>query len=338
MRARGRRVDAFLRANTRAAYAASGVLLAAITWLDYVTGYDLGLFVLYFVPVGIAAWWGTRRAGVVVALAAAACWYGSDVLAGHRYPQAYLGYWETFMRLVSNLTMALTLSKIREVLRRQEDLLGVVSHDLKAPLGAIAGQAQMLRGREPGNPWVTARADAILRASSRMDSMIDDLVDGARHESGHLALRFERVPIRDHLLEMLSRMGAVLDAARVEVAIPERPALAVRADPARLERIMANLLSNALKYSPDDAPVTVAAERRDGVVVLSVRDRGPGVAPADMPHLFDRYYRAASTRHVEGVGLGLHSTRLLVEAHGGSIRVENGPDGGATFAVELPAA
>jgi signal transduction histidine kinase len=338
MRATGRRIDLFLRANPAAPYGAAWVLLAAITWLDYASGYELGLFVLYFVPVGIAAWWGTRRAGLLVALAAAACWYGSDLLAGHVYVSAWVGWWETFMRLVSYVTTALTLSRIREGMRRQEDLLGVVSHDLKAPLGALAGQARILRAHESGSPFVVDRVEAILRASHRMESMIDDLVDGARHEAGRLTLRVERIVVRDHLVELLRRMSGFLEVERVEVALPEQPPLAVLADPARLERILSNLLSNALKYSPEDAPVTVAGERRDGRVIVSVRDRGPGVAPEDMPHLFRRYFRGASTRHVEGIGLGLHSARLLAEAHGGSIRVGNAPDGGATFEVELPAA
>lgn len=334
----GHRTDAYLRGSPATAYFASGVLLAAITWVDYATGYDLGLFVLYFIPVGIAAWWGTRRAGLLASLAAAACWYGSDLLSGHEYPHVAFGWWETFMRLVSYVTTALALSRIREGIRRQEDLLGIVSHDLKSPLTAISGQAQILRAQESSHPRVVARAEAILRTTTRMASMIDDLVDGARQESGHLTLRVERVPVRSHVEDMLARMSGVLEVGRVDVALPDEPELAVRADAARLERILANLLSNALKYSPADSTVTLEGEVRGDRVILSVRDRGPGVAPQDLTRVFQRYFRAPSTRHVDGIGLGLHSTRLLVEAHGGTIRVENAPAGGAIFRVELPAA
>lgn len=338
MRSIGRRLDAALRERPAAAYLVSGVLLALITWIDYVTGYDLGLFVLYFVPVGMAAWWGTRRAGLLAAVAAAACWYGSDLLSGHEYPHAYLGWWETFMRLVSYVTTALTLSRIREGIRRQEMLLAVVSHDLKAPLTALAGQARILRSHEAANPFVAARSEAILRAAGRMSTLIDDLVDGARYTSGRLALRLEHVPLRAHLLQTIAGMEGAQDVGRIRIEVSDDPVLAIRADPARLERILANLISNALKYSPEDTCVTVGGERRGGRVVVAVRDQGPGVAVEDLPHLFQPYFRGSSARRTEGIGLGLHGTRLLVEAHDGTITVVNAPGGGAEFRVDLPAA
>jgi signal transduction histidine kinase len=321
-----------------AAYASSAAALALITWIDYVTGYELGLFVLYFVPVGLAAWWGSRRAGLAFACAAAVCWYASDRLANHPYSQALFIYWETFMRLVSYLTTALTLSRIREGMRRQEDLLRVVSHDLRAPLGAVSGQAQILRSHAGGDPWVVARADAILRAAGRMDTMIGDLVDAARQEAGQLHLDLQPIELHGYVGEILGRMRGSLEVDRVDLAFAAQPPLVVRADPARLERVLVNLLSNALKYSPAAARVRVEAEARDGRVVLSVTDRGPGIAPEDLRHLFERYYRGRAARERDGLGIGLHSTRLLVEAHGGRIRVENAPEGGATFRVELPAA
>jgi len=318
-------------------YAASAALLALITWIDYVTGYELGLFVLYFIPVALAAWWGSRRAGLAFACAAAACWYASDRLAEHPYSQAYLIYWETFMRLVSYLTTSLTLSKIREGMRRQEDLLRVVSHDLRAPLGAVSGQAQILRARAGGDPWVAARADAILRAAKRMDSMIGDLVDGAQQEAGRLRLDLQPIELHGYMTELVGRLQGSLEVDRVDLALAAQPPLVVKADPGRLERVIVNLVSNALKYSPAEARVRVDAEARDGWVILSIADRGPGMAPEDMAHLFERYYRGRAARERDGLGLGLHSTRLLVEAHGGRIHVENAPGGGATFRVELPA-
>ena len=320
-----------------AVYAAAGALLAGITWVDYVTGYELGLFVLYFVPVGIVAWWGSRRVAVLFALLAAACWYASDRLSGHAYSHAALVYWETFMRLVSYLTTALTLSMIREGTRRRDDLLRVVSHDLRAPLGALSGQAQILRARGGTDPWVAARADAILRSARRMDLMIDDLVDGARQEAGRLRLDLQPVPLRPHLDEMLDRMGGLLDVARVDVRCEADPALTVMADPARLERILVNLISNALKYSPEGRRVRVDGARRGDRVVLTVEDEGPGISREDLPHLFESYFRGRSGQgDQEGLGLGLHSTKLLVEAHGGRIEVRNRPGGGAEAALFLP--
>jgi NtrC-family two-component system sensor histidine kinase KinB len=319
-------------------YAASAVLLAVITWTDYVTGYELGLFVLYFIPVALTAWWGSRRAGLAFAIAAALCWYASDRLARHPYPQAFLIYWETFMRFVSYLTTALTLSRIREGMRRQEDLLRVVSHDLRAPLTALSGQAQILRSRAGSDPWIAARGDAIIRAANRMDSMIADLVDGARQADGQLRLDLQPIELQGYLAELMSRMHEALEGDRVELALATRPPLVVKADPGRLERVFVNLISNALKYSPADSRIKVDAEGRNGQVIVSISDHGSGIAPEDAAHLFERYYRGRAAQEQPGLGLGLYSTRLLVEAHGGRITVENAPDGGATFRFGLPAA
>jgi signal transduction histidine kinase len=327
-----------LKVSPRITVAASAGVLALITWVDFVTGNELGLFALYLVPVGISAWWGSRRAGVAFAIAAAACWYASDRLAGHAYPHPLLVYWETFMRFVSYLITALTLSRIREGMRRQEDLLRVVSHDLRAPLTAVHGQAQLLRSRAAGDPWITSRASAILRAANRMNAMIADLVDGAREADGRLRLDLQPVELGGYLTELMERMSGSLDVERVDLALTGRAPLMVRADPSRLERVLVNLVSNALKYSPADSRVQIDAEARERWVVISVTDRGPGIAPEDAQHLFERYYRGRAAREREGLGLGLYSTRLLVEAHGGRVYAENGQDGGATFRVDLPAA
>jgi signal transduction histidine kinase len=319
-------------------YALSAALLASITWFDLLTGYELGLFVFYLVPVGLAAWFGSRRAGLAFAVAAAAGWYASDLLDQHPYSNQFLIYWETFMRFVSFAITALALARVRSEMRQQEDLLGVVSHDLRAPLGAVSGQARILRGRAGSDPWVAARADAILRASQRMDAMIQDLVDGARHQAGKLRLELRSFELQPYLAELLRRMEGSLEVERVDLAVAATAGLQVRADPDRLERILVNLLSNALKHSPPGRRVRVGAELRAGWLVVSVADEGPGIAPEDLPHLFERYYRGRGEPPGDGLGLGLHSSRMLAEAHGGHVRVETTPGGGATFLVALPAA
>ena len=312
-------------------------LLAVITWIDYLTGYELGLFVFYFIPVGLAAWYGSRAAGLALAVASAACWYVADRLNLHPYSNALFIYWETFMRLVAYVTTALTLSNIRARMRERESLLHLVSHDLRAPLGAVVGQAQILRRSAGADSWTVARADAILRAASRMDAMIEDLVDAARLESGRLRLELEEVELAAYLGELLARMGASLDVERVDLAMPASERIAVRADPRRLERVLLNLLSNALKYSPEGR-VRLEVASRGGWVAISVVDGGPGIRPEDLPHLFQRFYRGRGAPSRDGLGLGLYGARLLVEAHGGRIEVESAPGAETRFRVELPAA
>src|SRR5512138_2369424 len=141
-------------------YASATTLLATITWLDRVTGYDFGFFVFYFLPVALVAWYATRRAALLVALAAGGCWYLADLSSHHPYL-----HWEALTNLLSLLTAALALSQIRADLVRREEFLDVVSHDLRAPLGALVGQAQVLRKKVGGDAFVAARVESILRCA-----------------------------------------------------------------------------------------------------------------------------------------------------------------------------
>jgi signal transduction histidine kinase len=110
----------------------------------------------------------------------------------------------------------------------------------------------------------------------------------------------------------------------------------IQADPARLERILVNLISNALKYSPPQSEVVVEVAVRPEGLAVSVADRGIGIAPEDLPHVFDRFFRARGARRPEGLGLGLYIARFLVELHGGTLAAESQLGGGSTFRVVLP--
>lgn len=319
-------------------FAFSVVLLVTVTWVDYVTGYELGLFAAYLGPIALAAWYGGRSEGVLLAIASAVCWYLVDRLGGHPYSKAYLIYWETGMRFVSFVTTALMLAKVREGQRRQAALLRAVSHDLRHPLSVIAGQAGIL-SRRAGDPYLVPKAAAaILRAARGMNATIEDLLDGARSAQGKLTLALEPIDLQSWLPSVVAAMKDSLDATRLEVAPPRPEPLAVLADAARLERILVNLVSNALKYSPPESLVRVSASSDGGRwTTISVSDAGAGLSVDDFHHLFEPFHRGTAASGRAGVGLGLFSVAALVEAHGGRIRVQNRPGAGATFLVDLPA-
>jgi signal transduction histidine kinase len=325
-----------LRPRKTLLYVVAPALLVAVTWLDYATGYELGLFVLYFAPVAMAAWYGGRAAGIAFAIAAGAGWFLSDWLSHHPYSNALFIYWETFMRTVAFLTTALTLSKIRDDLRRREELLDVISHDLRAPLGALVGHAHLLARRSRGDAFVAARVEAILRSAVRMNTMIEDLVDGARKTSHQLEPELQPVDLGVYLSELVERCAPVLDVPRLRLEIAAGN-LVARADPGRLDRIVLNLLLNALKYSPPESPVELGAREENGWITIRVADHGQGIPPDDLPHVFERFYRGKRTAARGGLGIGLYSVRMLVEAHHGSVRAEPGATGGTTFLVSLPA-
>jgi signal transduction histidine kinase len=226
---------------------------------------------------------------------------------------------------------------LHELEDARDDLVRMISHDLRTPLNAVYTQAHLIR-RAPGDPArVEERARSIARSCERMSSMIQDLVEATLLEAGQL--RLDRVPVNLAALlpELLERLSGGVEVERVRVVVaPGLPH--VHADPHRLERIVTNLLSNALKYSPPAADVLLDVAPADGGVALTVSDRGVGIAPEDLRHVFERFFRARGARRPEGLGLGLYITRLLVEAHGGHVEATSQLGQGSTFRVVLPGA
>lgn len=232
------------------------------------------------------------------------------------------------------------ITVMRELQQRQDDFLHIVSHDLLIPLTVIHGHVQLLTEtlRQAGIEEPLADSvGAIDRAEQRMRVMARDLVEVASLEGGQLRLELQSIELAPYIANMLRQLGGALDTRRVAADIPETLS-PIRADANRLERILVNLLSNALKYSPPDSIVRIQAETRDRGLEISVHDHGRGIDPDDLPLIFNRFYRAQSERKAEGMGLGLYITRGLVEAHGGHIRAVSTPGQGSTFTFSLPKA
>lgn len=232
-------------------------------------------------------------------------------------------------------------AELERLQEQRNDIMRAVSHDLRSPLTAILGQAQLLNRRmeKAGAPGREREAvQAIIGAAQRMNLMIQDLVDATRSEAGQLSLERQPVRLPEFVEALKGSQAPALPMERVEIQKPpELPP--VSADPARLERILVNLLSNALKFSPPESLVTVSFAQRGDEVITSVTDRGPGIPPQDLPRLFQRYYRAPTAdERQRGVGLGLYITRMLVEAHGGRIWAESEVGKGSTFSFSLPVA
>lgn len=217
-------------------------------------------------------------------------------------------------------------------------LLSSVSHELRTPLAAIKGSVSSLLEDEAIVRWDPVQRREFLltidEETDRLTRLVADLLDLSRIEAGVLRPQREPYALDELLWSTIARLAPDV-AARVRLRLPADLPL-VPLDPILMERVVGNLLENALKYSPPAAPVTLAVRYRDDTVELSVTDRGPGVAPDERERIFERFHRAAPTRAITGLGLGLALSRALVEAHGGRIRVEEAPGGGAAFIVELP--
>ncbi|HEY3375895.1 MAG TPA: ATP-binding protein, partial [Armatimonadota bacterium] len=230
------------------------------------------------------------------------------------------------------------ITAVHALQEQQKALLQTVSHDLRSPLSVIKGHEQLVVSmlqQQGVNGAILQSLAAIDRSVNRLDLMIQDLVDATRWEGGQLELKCETVNLPHYLDDLLQRVGTALDIARIQMETPaDLPP--VNADYARLERILLNLLSNALKYSDPGTPVRIKAWQQHDEVVVAISDQGPGVPPEDILHLFERFYRVPGERKGEGIGLGLYITKVLVEAHGGRVWVESAIGKGSTFTFTLP--
>jgi signal transduction histidine kinase len=224
----------------------------------------------------------------------------------------------------------------------KDEFLSVISHELRSPLNAIMGWNRILAMKCRENPEVSSITPRIEQSAKTQLKMVNDLLDLGRISTGKLK-------IEPRPMQLAKVAGIAVDLARptavakgIEVVARFEPgAGALRGDPDRLQQVVANLLSNALKFTPSAGRITVSLREVDRFIELSVQDTGKGIKRELLPHVFDRFRQGdtSSSRHVGGLGLGLTLVREIVTLHGGSVSAHSdGPSTGATFLVRLPAA
>ncbi|QDE88008.1 PAS domain-containing sensor histidine kinase [Myxococcus xanthus] len=226
----------------------------------------------------------------------------------------------------------------QEAIRVRDDFLSIASHELKTPLTPLSLRLATLERRLARGELVES---STLRQARlyllRITSLINDLLDSSRIEAGRLALHREATRLEGLVEHVLHELEPQRGNHTVRFDAPEQP-VQVNVDPFRMEQVLANLVENAFKYSPNGGTVRVSLRQRGGLALLSVSDEGIGIPPDQQKLLFDRYFRArnASAHSFGGLGLGLYISRDIVERHGGRIWVESEPGHGSTFHVALP--
>jgi signal transduction histidine kinase len=233
--------------------------------------------------------------------------------------------------------------RVREGNQLKSEFVSLVSHELHTPLTAISGYLDLLL--EAHGTQSPAKQQELLgivkRNADRLIKLIDDLLDLSRIESGKVELRATALDIIALITEVVSFLQPQIEAKGQRLSFDRTQTLpAVAGDAERIRQILINLLSNAHKYTPQGGQIWLTARAADGWVRLDVRDNGIGLWPDEQARLFDKFFRARSpgTQGVEGTGLGLPITRLLVERHGGQITVTSAPGAGSTFSFTLPVA
>jgi signal transduction histidine kinase len=225
---------------------------------------------------------------------------------------------------------------LRAADQRKDEFITTVAHELRSPLAAIRTAAELVRTRKDLPDDAVRPLGVIDRQARRIGNLVADLLDVSRIAQGKLTVRPE-------VLDLTEACRGAVDAARPAAAGPEvtldAPAAAVRvsADPARLDQVLTNLLTNAIKYTDAGGTVAVRVERDGDWAVVRVRDSGVGIAPDVLPHVFELFVQAAHDRSQGGLGIGLHLVKSLVELHGGTVAAHSdGPGRGSEFVVRLP--
>ncbi len=229
-----------------------------------------------------------------------------------------------------------TLERLENLFTSQQRFLTDVSHELRTPLTVIKGSVGLMRRSAHFDPDLL---DNIEAEADRLTRMVESLLLLAKAEAGKLTLNRRRSDLDALLLDTMAAMQ-VLAQERVQLVLTDLAPVQAEVDPDRLKQVLVNLISNAIKYTPDGGQVFVGLQADETQAYFTVRDTGPGIPAEDLPHIFDRFYRAEKSRtrrqKAGGFGLGLSIAYWIVQAHGGKIEVASQEGKGTTFTVVLP--
>jgi two-component system NtrC family sensor kinase len=242
--------------------------------------------------------------------------------------------------LVPGIGIAVTMQDItylKQIDRLKTEFINTVSHDLRSPLTAILGYVDLLERVGQVNDQQHEFIHRIQASVESITSLVNDLLELGRIESGFDG-KNEMVPLDGILRFSLETMDGLISEKRLNLHLhlPEdiRP---TRGNPIRLRQMLDNLIGNAIKYTPEGGDITIEMEAQSEQIILRITDSGPGIPPADQPHIFEKFYRAGNVpKGVGGSGLGLAIVKSIVDSHHGRIWVESLQGHGSTFTVVLP--
>ena len=327
------------RRRSRSFIIVSGFLLVIIIGIfDYLVGPVFSSLLAYLIPIIFVTRFAGRTAGILISVVSSTSWILADILADPNHSFLIVHFWNLLEKLGIFLIVVFILLKLAKVEEERKNILSMLAHDMKNPALVAKGfSTRLLRGKAGS---LTEHQGEYVRLInhelSRLERLILDFLDMSRFESNKFKL--SSVPF-DILLTIKTHIEAVrveADNKNIHIFLdfPEQSVLQINADEVQIDRVIRNLMENAIKYSGAGGTVTVKLTVQNKYVLVQVKDAGVGISEEHIQHVFKPFYRI--TNDHSGTGLGLPIVKSIVKAHGGKIWVESGPGKGSKFSFTLP--
>jgi PAS domain S-box-containing protein len=233
-------------------------------------------------------------------------------------------------------------TELQNTIHARDEFLSIASHELKTPVTSLKLELQILDRKMKKNSQelipaavIQGRLTTAIRQTGRIENLIENLLDISRIRTGKLGIDTEMLDFTSIVNDLVARMGDLARASGSSISVSSEGPVEGYYDSIRIEQVISNLISNAIKYG-EGKPIEVTIRSDTQAVILTVRDHGIGISKEDQDRIFERFERAVSSRNFGGLGLGLYISKEIIQAHGGSIRVESDLKHGSTFTISLP--
>jgi signal transduction histidine kinase len=305
--------------------------------LDYLAGPGFSSLLAYLIPVIIVSRYAGRLAGISTSIASAAIWIAAD-MAAPNYVFLPVAYWNHLEKLIIFLIIVFIMMKLTQKEEEKQNMISMLAHDMKNPAMVARGFASRLLAGKSGS--LTEKQEGHIRLVKneleRLERLLLDFLEMSRLESKKCTLNPRPVDLTANIKKHIE--AASLEAKKKKIDIfldcPYETVPPVNADESQLDRVVRNLLANAINYTDSGGAITIKIEVKNKSLLVQVKDTGRGIPKEHIKHIFKPFHRVAND--TRGSGLGLPVVKSLVKAHGGKIWVESVPGQGSTFSFTIP--